>query len=219
MLAAQNGSSEADLALAEICERYWYPLYAYVLRSGYSRDDAKDLTQEFFHRLLAKQWLATADPARGRFRSFLLAALKHFLANEWRRGQARHRGGDLQFLSFDDADAAQRFERESGLSPDALYEREWARGVLSNALAALRRETESVRFAILEPALTGEGTDGYSMLAGQLGLTVNGVKAAVHRLRQRYGELLRAEVSDTLNTRADTEDELRYLQSVLSKSG
>jgi len=226
LLAGRDNSSDSDAALAEICERYWRPLYAYIRRSGHAPVDAQDLTQEFFSRLLAKQWLTAADPARGRFRSFLLGALNHFLANEWRHCQAKRRGGNLKFLSFDDVDAPHRQEQQPSkdLSPDVLYERRWALSVLENALVALRDEYEiageGVRFATLEPVLSGERADeGYAALASQLGLTVSGVKAAVRRLRLRFGELLRAEVGDTVNDRADIEEELRYLLNILNQTG
>lgn len=226
LLAGDGNTGEANAALSQLYCRYRYPLYAYVRRVGHSHADAEDLTQEFFARLLEKKWLFAADPARGRFRSFLLGALKHFLANEWRRGQTRQRGGGYQFLSFDDADAAECYEREPSreLPPDALYDRRWALTLLDRVFAILRQEYEAAgegaRFVALHPTLSGERTDeGYAALASQLGLTVNGVKAAVRRLRRRYSELLRAEVAETVGSRADIDAELQYLMAIFGKSG
>ena len=211
-------SKTAKAALESLCTVYWYPLYAFVRRLGHSPHDAEDLIQGFFAQCIEKNYLHTADQEKGRFRSFLLVALKRFLANEWDRARTRKRGGDRQIISLD---AEERYAAEpaESLSPDKLFERRWALTLLENVLNKLKAEqAEAGRLAIfteLQPVLTSRGTP-YAELAKRLGLTESAVKVAVHRLRQRYRELLEYEIANTVSSPADIPDERRYLLRVLS---
>lgn len=223
--AGEGSSPETTAALETLCRAYWYPLYAFVRASGKSHDDAVDLTQEFFAQLLEKKWLADADPARGRFRTFLLATMKHFLANEWRRSQRLKRGGGQALVELDALEAGERYalEPHDPVSPEALYERRWAFTVIHRAQQRLAEEAEATggaeKFRALEPTLTGERTDdGYESLARQFNATVNTVKSWVLRLRRRFRELLREEVSQTLGPGEDVDAELRQLLTVVSGS-
>jgi RNA polymerase sigma-70 factor (ECF subfamily) len=215
--AGRGESPEAREALAVLCRTYWYPLYAYARRLA-SADDAQDLTQEFFARLLEKDYLHAADPRRGKFRSFLLTAFKHFLAKERERAAAQKRGGGRRPLPFDFQEGECRFRHEPAdpTTPETVYQRRWALTLLEQALARLRREFAGAGkehlFEALKGALTGDGTDQpYAALGQDLGLSEQAVKTAVHRLRQRYKELLRAEVAQTVATPEEVEDELRDL--------
>jgi len=222
LLAGQNNSAQAAEALEKLCRAYWYPLYAFVRASGWPHEEACDLTQEFFSRLLEKKWLAEADPARGRFRTFLLAALKHFLANEWNRGQTLKRGGGREFIELDALEAEERFALEpvDAASPDALYGRRWALTLIARAQDRLRDEMiaagEGERFAALEPTLVGEHTDeSYGGLAACFGVGIAGVKSMVLRMRRRFRALLREEIAETLGEGQDVEAELRELFAAL----
>jgi len=224
LCAGCGGGPESGRALARLCEEYWFPLYAFVRRSGYAASDAEDLTQEFFARLLEKQYLAVADPQRGKFRCFLLASLKHFLANEWNRAHAQKRGGPQGVLAIDFQDAENRYRVQPAdtLTPERLYERRWALALLEQVLGRLReemaREGKSALFDQLKELLTGHlGSRPYSEIAKELGTTEGAVKAAVHRLRQRYRELLRAEIAETVAGPEDLEDELRQLFTAVGK--
>src|SRR4051812_17193437 len=177
--AGRSGSSARD-ALARLCRTYWFPLYAHVRRRGFSAHDAEDLTQEFFARLLARQSIAQADPARGRFRAFILTALNHFLADEWDRARAEKRGGTRELLSLDMADAEDRFAHvaDPAASPDQMFDREWALAVLRTVLAELENEYSAAGkaevFAVLKPTLTGaRDSQPYAELAAQLGRNEN----------------------------------------------
>jgi len=211
-------SKTAKAALESLCNTYWYPLYAFVRRLGHSPHDAEDLIQGFFAQCIEKDYLRAADQEKGRFRSFLLVALKRFLANEWDRARTRKRGGDRQIISLD---AEQRYAAEpaEALSPDKLFERRWAMTLLENVLAKLKAEQISAgRLAIfteLQPVLTSRGTP-YADLAKRLGLTESAIKVAVHRLRQRYRELLEQEIANTVSSPAEIEEERRYLLRILS---
>ena len=211
-------SKTAKAALESLCNTYWYPLYAFVRRLGHSPHDAEDLIQGFFAQCIEKDYLRAADREKGRFRSFLLVALKRFLANEWDRARTRKRGGDRQIISLD---AEQRYAAEpaEALSPDKLFERRWAMTLLENVLAKLKAEQISAgRLAIfteLQPVLTSRGTP-YADLAKRLGLTESAIKVAVHRLRQRYRELLEQEIANTVSSPAEIEEERRYLLRILS---
>ena len=217
--AAHRGEAqEAAPALAELCRLYWPPLYAYARRSGQAVHAAEDLTQAFFARLLAKDGLANVAPHKGRFRSFLLAAFKHFLANEWDKARALKRGGGAIHLTIDTDAAETRYacEPADALTPDRVFDRQWALTVLDRVLERLRAEQDTSeaarRFAALEPALAAEsGAVGYAELAASLGMTEGAVKVAVHRLRRRYRELLRADIADTVADPAQVEDELQAL--------
>ena len=221
--AQRGGEQDAAPALAELCRLYWPPLYAYARRSGHTMHEAEDLTQAFFARLLAKDGLANVAPHKGRFRSFLLAAFKHFLANEWDKARARKRGGGVVHLVID-ADAAEaRYACEPAdtLTPDRVFDRQWALTVLDRVLARLRAEQDTPesarRFAMLEPALAAEsGAVGYADLAAGLRMTEGAVKVAVHRLRRRYRELLRADIADTVADPSQVEEEIRSLIAALA---
>lgn len=224
LTAGRGGDSTrgAD-ALAALCQTYWYPLYAYVRRQGRAPHDAQDLTQEFFVRLLAKNWLADVNRERGRFRSFLLASLKHFLANEWDKSQALKRGGGHNFISLDAESAESRYALEppDHLTADKLYDRRWALTLLDATLVRLRDEFacdgKARLFDELKFTLTGErGAAPYADIAAKLGTSEGAVKVAAHRLRQRYRELLRAEIAATVGTAAEVDEELRHLFAALS---
>jgi RNA polymerase sigma factor (sigma-70 family) len=215
-------STEAQEALEKLCREYWYPLYAYVRKQNYTFADAQDLTQEFFARLLERKYLRLADRNRGRFRTFLLTSLKHFLINEWDKANRAKRGSGQKVFSLDEEMAESRFTAEPAMDqpPDALFDRSWAAILLDRAMAALRAEFEQSGkqdlFERLKVFVWGEKNAlSYAAMAGQLGMTEGAVKVAVHRLRQRYGELLRAEVAQTVTTHVEVDEELRYLVSVI----
>jgi RNA polymerase sigma factor (sigma-70 family) len=217
ILAGQQPSLESAEALENLCRTYWFPLYAYVRRRGHEIEEAKDLTQEFFIRLLKKDYLAHADPNKGKFRSFLLSALNHFLMNEWRRVQARKRGAGQPLISLDDT-AERRYAQEavSDLTPERIYERHWALALLDRALGRLRAEFAAAgqarHFNVLRGFLTTEpGQSRYADAAAELGTTAGAVASAVHRLRHRYRELVREEIAHTVATPAEVEDEIRWL--------
>ena len=224
MLAAGGrGSQPADMALEELCRTYWYPLYVYVRRQTATREDAEDLTQAFFARLLEKNYLAGLSSDRGRFRAFLLAALKHFLANEWDRANRQKRGGGLATVPLDwqNADTRYQIYPPDNLSPDKLYDRAWAVTVLERVLARLRDESASEEkvevFTQLKPFLmVGKSAIPYAQVAASLNLTEGAVRVAVHRLRGRYRELLRDEVRQTISDPAQVEEEMRALFSAFA---
>jgi RNA polymerase sigma-70 factor (ECF subfamily) len=216
--AAQRDAPESEAALGSLCELYWYPLYAYARRRLPAIEDAQDLTQEFFVRLQERDYLLQADRQRGRFRSFLLAAFKHFLANERERANARKRGGGRKPLPLDFQNGESRFQREPSheATAEALYERGWALTLLQGALGRLREEQTRAGkahvFECLKETLTGEDTSRpYTELAIELGISTDAIKVTVHRLRRRYGELLRAEIAETVTSAEEIEDELRDL--------
>jgi RNA polymerase sigma factor (sigma-70 family) len=211
-------TEESRRALTELCETYWHPLYAYLRGRGLNPNDAQDVTQEFFAALLDKGTIARADSRRGRFRSFLLAALKNFLANERRKARAEKRGAGRQALSLDFAAGERRFAVEPAhrLTPERLYERRWALLVLERVLSRLRQEYEAsgkeALFAELHAQLGGGREAGsHAAIAEKLGTTAGAVKVAAHRLRRRYRELLREEVAQTLDGPEDIDDELQSL--------
>ena len=224
MLAAgRSDSTHARSALEKLCRTYWQPIYAFVRRQGHSPHDAQDLTQEFFARLLEKKSLADVDRAKGRFRSFLLASLKHFLANEWDKARAQKRGGGQVLIPID----AQSAETACGVDPadqataEKIFERRWALTLLDHALQRLReehvREGKESLFEQLKVTLTESSRSvRYAEMASQLQMSEGAVKVAVHRLRQRYRELLRAEIADTVTTPAEVEEEIRALFSALA---
>ena len=224
VLSAADGTSPSALqSLEKLCRAYWYPLYAYVRRRGHDTEAAKDLTQEFFARFLEKNWLTAADPQKGKFRSFLLSAVQHFLSKENERAHAIKRGGHCSFISWDEQTAEMWYQNEplSAVTPERIYERRWALTVLERVMAQLSNEyTHAGKpelFGGLEPHLSGEQAHGaYAATAGKLSMTEGAVRVAVHRLRRRYGELLREEIAHTVSSPADLDDELHYLLSVLS---
>lgn len=225
VLAAGQEAPDSPGALASLCETYWYPTYAFVRRRGHSVDDAKDLTQEFFSRVLEKHYLTGARRERGKFRSFLLASVSHFLANEWDRTHAQKRGGAAGALSLDFETAEGRFRREPAheLTPEALFEKHWALTVLDHVLALLREEYgsrgQSRQFEHMKPfLLDGQARGDYQRLAGELEMSDGAVKVAVHRLRRRYGDLLRAEIAQTVADPAEVDEEIRYLVAALGSA-
>jgi RNA polymerase sigma factor (sigma-70 family) len=222
IVAAREGeATQAQEALAALCRAYWYPLYGYIRHQGHAADRAQDLTQEFFARLLEKDFLAAVDREKGKFRSFLLAACKHFLANEHDRECARKRGGGRQALSLDLRDAVGRYAHEPahGETPERLFERRWALALLEQVLARLRREYEAAGkgrlFGVLKSRLTGGGGVAYARAAAELGLSEGSIKVAVHRLRKRYRELLHEEIAQTLDDPGQVEEEILALFAAL----
>jgi RNA polymerase sigma-70 factor (ECF subfamily) len=221
--AAQSdlaGRTKARKALEELCRAYWYPLYAFVRNRGYSSADAQDLTQSFFARFIESGGFASADRERGRFRTYLLGAMKHFLANEWHRARRLKRGGGVAFLEWDALDPEARYAVEPHVSsdPEARFDREWALRLTEVALARLRAESEAegkgTLLTALQGSLTGEEPPR-GQTAARLGMTEGAVKVAVHRFRKRYRELLRAEVAETVDDPSRVDDEMRYLVTVL----
>jgi RNA polymerase sigma-70 factor (ECF subfamily) len=219
VLAAGEGRTpQADTALEELCRTYWYPLYAYVRRRGYSHEDAEDLTQGFFERFLERNYLEGLSSEKGRFRAFLLASLKHFLANEWDRAHRQKRGGETPALSLDwqGADSRYQINVPDDLSPDKIYDREWALALLERVITRLREECnaneQSRLFDQLKPFLTvDKAAVPYAQAAVELGLAEGAVRVAVHRLRKRYRGLLRDEITQTLADPAQIEEEMRTL--------
>jgi RNA polymerase sigma factor (sigma-70 family) len=221
--ARDRASPEACAALAELCNAYWYPLYAFIRRQGNAADQAQDLTQEFFVLLLQPDFLASVDQQKGKFRAFLLAACKHFLSNERDRARALKRGGGRLLVSLDFEAAEVRYRQESSqtLPPDKLFERRWALTLLDQAVARLKLEFDdagkSAQFQQLKAFLTGDkGKTTYSKLAEETGCTEGALKVAVHRLRRRYRELLREEIGRTLDDPAQVDAEIRDLFAILS---
>ncbi|MGD0252586.1 MAG: sigma-70 family RNA polymerase sigma factor [Verrucomicrobiota bacterium] len=223
LTAARSDTTRARAALENLCQTYWPPLYAYVRRRGYSPEDAQDLTQTFFARLLERNAVAGVDPAKGRFRSFLLASLKHFLANEWDKAKAQKRGGGQVMIPLDikSAENSGGFEPADNLTAENIFERRWALTLLEQVLRRLRAEyvragRENL-FEQLKPTLTETSrTVAYAEIAIRLGTTEGAVKVAVHRLRQRYREVLRAEIADTVANPGEVEDEIRNLFAALA---
>ncbi len=223
LAAGKSEAPEAAAALESLCRTYWYPLYAYVRHRGHGPEDSRDLTQEFFYRLLQGNYLARVDPRKGRFRSFLLAAINHFLANEWHRSQCLKRGGNVTFLPLDALEAEERYQCEhfGSHSPEELYERTWAIALLEKVIGRLSQETaatgQSARFKELRPILMGERASlSYSELASKLETTEAALKMTVQRLRRRYAELVQEEIADTVPEPQEVEEELRHLRAVLS---
>lgn len=222
LAAGDDVSPQGREALEQLCRGYWFPLYAYVRRRGHDADAAQDLVQGFFTRLLERNDLAGLTREGGKFRSFLLTALNHFLANEHERTQARKRGGGREFLSLDDDSAEDRYRREPAHteSPDRLFERQWALALMENALRRLAEEqlagARAESFAALRPFLSREPEPGeYAALANQLGLTPGTLAVQVHRLRERYRQLVRAAVADTVDSPLEVDAEMRHLLAAL----
>jgi RNA polymerase sigma factor (sigma-70 family) len=219
--AGRNGSPQAGQALAALCESYWFPLYAFVRRAGHTAEDAQDLTQEFFARLLAPDFLAKADRSKGKFRTFLLAALKHFLADQWDRARAQKRGGGKAVISFDSLDAETRYRLEPAddLTPERMFEKQWALSLLERVLSRLDAEMAAngklELFEALKDTLTGARPIGYAAIGTALAMSEGAVKVAAHRMRRRYRTLLREEIAQTVAGAEDIGDEIRYLLSCL----
>jgi RNA polymerase sigma factor (sigma-70 family) len=222
--AGRGADTAARDALERLCATYWFPLYAYVRRRGFAAHDAQDLTQGFFARILERRTLAHADPGRGRFRSFMLAALKHFIADEWEKARAAKRGGGRELVSLDFAAAEQRLDLEPvdpGAAPDDSFDRRWALALLDEVLRRLeeefRQDGRAAQFAALKQTLTSSGSDTpYAELAVRLGTNEGAVKVSVHRLRKRYRALLEQEIRDTVATVSDAKEEMRHLLRALT---
>jgi DNA-directed RNA polymerase specialized sigma24 family protein len=220
--AGQLDAERAGEALETLCRTYWYPLYAYVRREGYEAPDAQDLVQGFFARLLSKNYLGQVGPQKGRFRSFLLAALRHFLSDQRDRDRAAKRGGGAEIVSLDAQEAEERYRLElvDRMDAERIFERRWAMTLLEKALYRLREESivggKVQLFELLRDFVAGESDISCSEAAVKLGQTESAVKSAVHRLRQRYRELVREEIAQTVADPAEIEAEIRYLITVMS---
>ncbi len=221
--AAGSDTARAGAALERLCRLYWYPIYHFIRRQGYSVHDAQDFTQEFFARLLEKDWIAHADQSRGRFRSFLLLIVKRFLAVEWHKANAQKRGAGHRCvpLPLDTAETRYASEPADTGTPDQAFEKQWALTLLANVLGQLRADYEQDGkgdlFEALKPCLTGRSeAQPYAALADQLEMTEGAVKVAVHRLRERYRERLRAEIVHTVASPAEVDSEMRHLFRVLA---
>ena len=225
VFTARDGDSvEALAALERLCRSYWRPVYAYIRRDGCQPADAQDLTQEFFHRFIEKQWIDRLQHTRGKFRSFLLTFLKHFLSDERDRVRAKKRGGGRTFLSIDELQAEEStlLQPSESLTADQVFERRWAQTLMERAVTRLREEyTEEGKaelFQKLKDLQPGErSAQNYVELGAALGLSEGAVKSAVHRLRLRYRDILRKEIAGTLNNAEEVDEEIRYLIQVLGK--
>jgi RNA polymerase sigma-70 factor (ECF subfamily) len=223
LAASATDSAQALGALERLCSIYWYPIYAFVRRQGHNPADAQDLTQQFFTNLLEKEHLKRLHHRAGKFRSFLLKLLQHFLSNEWQKVRAQKRGAGCAPISFDALEAEQRYRLEpiDTASPERAFERHWARALIQRTLARLREEYaaggKSELFERLKDYQPGEhGALSYSELGAQLGLSEAAVKVAMHRLRRRHRDLLQEEIAQTVTSRAEQEEEVRYLLGLFS---
>ena len=223
LAAGGHRSPQADRALEELCRAYWFPLYAYIRRRGHTKEDAEDLTQAFFTKLLAKNFLAGLESEKGKFRAFLLASLKHFLANEWDKSQRQKRGGGETPLSLDWQTADTQFQvaATNAPGPDQAFDREWAVTLLAKVIGRLQKECEAEGKAKLFEQLkifltAGKGELSHAEAAHKLGMEETAVRVAVHRLRKRYRVLLRAEIAQTLSDPAMVDEEMRALFGAFS---
>ena len=226
LAAGKGAAADAQEALANLCQTYWYPLYAYVRRQGHQPDDAQDLTQAFFARLLEKHYLQSADPERGRFRSFLLTAFKRFLSKEHDRERTKRRGGGRKLLPLDFEAGERRYSLEPAheVTAERIYEQRWALTLLDRVFVRLWDEFDQAGkqkdFNCLKVYLTGEaGTPSYQEAAAELEATEGAVKVAVHRLRRRYRDLVREEIAQTVAGQEDVDEELRHLFAALRSPG
>ena len=221
VIAAAGVTPGSSTALAELCESYWYPAYAYVRRSGYSTDDASDLTQAFFTRVLEKHFLKDAKPERGRFRSFVLASLRHFILNEHDWKHARKRGGDVTHVPLDFGVGEDRYQREppDPLTPELIFERRWTLELLARSMQRLAAKYAAAGrqdlFVRLMPHLTGDEPSTYEELAAATGQTAGALRVAVHRLRREFRATLRDTIAETVLRNEDVDDELRFLLRVI----
>ena len=221
--AGEVSSPQSSAALEKLCRTYWYTLYVYVRRRGYNAEDAQDLTQDFFARLISKNYPGQADRAKGRFRSFLLLRLKHFLADEHDRANSLKRSGGHHLISLDAPSPEERYRLEPAdeLSPEKIFDRGWARTVLAEAIARLAAEFaaegKAEVFEVLKAFQPGEQKElSYQDAAARLGITESATKSMIHRLRQRHRELVREQIAHTVSTAAEIDAELRHLISVIS---
>jgi DNA-directed RNA polymerase specialized sigma24 family protein len=221
--AGQNDSAHGMASLEQLCQSYWRPLYVYIRRRGYNEADAKDLTQAFFTWVIERKWFARADQQRGRFRSFLLTSASAFLANEWDKSQTQKRGGGQVFtVPFTAAESGDSWVPIDRTTPEQSFEWRWALTLLDKVMNRLATDYEAQGnaelFNVLKPCLLGErDVQPYKSLGAQLNMTEGSIKVAVHRLRQNYRALLRAEIADTVGNPADVDEELRYLFTVLAR--
>ena len=219
--ASADGDAEARIALEELYRLYCYPVYAFIRRRGYGRQDAQDLTQDFFVHLLEKGALGRADPQRGRFRNFLLGALDHFLANAAERARSAKRGGGCQWVFLDDDAAEDRYQLAApeGMTAEKIFAARWAAALVEATFARLREELESEGkghlFEALQGFIVGGKDASYQQVADALSLTLGALKTAIHRLRGRYRTLLREEVARTVATPVEVDEELRFLRAAL----
>jgi RNA polymerase sigma-70 factor (ECF subfamily) len=223
VLKAGVSDGTGEEALERLCQKYWYPIYAFVRRRGSNRHEAEDLTQAFFSHLLENDALKKVERHKGKFRSFLLAALTNFLSNEWDKRQTLKRGGGRQVISLDEAAPEERYHHEpvERLTPGKLFERQWALTLLEEVLQHLREEYKKAGkidlLVKLEPALTGDAPEGeHAKWAVALGMNEGAVRVALHRLRRRYGELLRNEIADTVASPSEIDEEIRCLFAAIS---
>ena len=214
--AGEGGSEPAQHALETLCRAYWFPIYVYVRRKGHGVDEAEDLTQEFFAQLIAKEHLRLADREKGTFRNFLLATLDYFLAREWSRAHRQKRGGQFTFISLDQQTPEERYRLEpaDNDTPEKKFLRNWALAVLKQAMTALQNECEAsgkgALFREVKGLLTGEGNVGaYTEMGGRLGMAEGAMYVAVHRLRQRYGELVRHVIGQTVSRPEEIDEEIQ----------
>lgn len=224
LAAGRRHTPQADRALEELCRAYWFPLYAYVRRRGHTKEDAEDLVQAFFARFLEKNYLEGLSAERGRFRAFLLAALKHFLANEWDKSQRQKRGGGVAHLPLDWQTADTQFQLAASvdLNPEQAFDREWAVALLARVIERLRAQCEAQdlarMFEVLKPFLTvGKSAIPYPQAAAELGFSESAARSAVHRLRRRYREVLREEIAQTLSDPANVAEEMQALFSAFAR--
>lgn len=224
LAAAVGAAPDRDHAMAHLCETYWYPLYAYVRRRGSSTHEAEELTQEFFARVLEKDYLRSAGPEKGRFRSFLLVCLKRFLANEWDRRRAKKRGGGRSMFSIDFGGADERYRQEPSdkLTAERIFERRWALSLLERALTRLADEMAAAGRGHLFEKLkvylaAGADVPPYAEMAGALGISQGALKVRVHRMREQYRQVLREEIAMTLKDPGDVDDEIRRLFYALGR--
>ena len=222
LAAREQDGAEGSQALAALCSAYWYPLYAFVRGRGYAPEDAEDLTQEFFLRFLERKSLRSVSPAAGKFRSFLLTCLKHFLANEWERARAQRRGGGQRPIPLEGGEAETRYSLEPAdqNTPEIRFEKHWAFTVLENALKALAAEHaakgQSAAFEELRGCLPGgQGSASRAEVAARRGVSLGAIDVAVHRLRQRFGALLREQVAQTVSSEGEIDEEIRHLISIV----
>jgi RNA polymerase sigma-70 factor (ECF subfamily) len=222
ILAAREGEApQANAALERLCRSYWYPLYGFIRRRGMGVEDAQDLTQEFFSRMLQRDFLRNVAKEKGRFRTFLLASLKNFLTSEWRRGQSAKRGGGQLIVSWDELHAEERYGNEptDELMPDRFFDQRWAMAVMEEAMATLSAEQtagKAAQFASLKPYLSTEASKAeYETVAATLGMTPGAVSVAVHRLRRRFSEVVRSVVSHTVASPDQVEQEVQFLAQAL----
>jgi RNA polymerase sigma-70 factor (ECF subfamily) len=223
MAASQDDPVRAGRALEALCRGYWYPIYVYVRRKGYGAEEAEDLTQEFFAQLIGKDHLRRADPNKGKFRTFLLSTLGFFLAREWKRSHRKKRGGEFSFVSLDQQSPEDRYRLEPADkdTPEKKFLREWAITTLNQAMVELEKECSATDkgalFREAQGLISGDRDSGiYSGIAERLAMTEGAARVAVHRLRQRYGELLKREVAQTVGNPEEVEEELRSLLQALS---